>query len=157
MPHDRPLGRPQRAAERSRHHDRRLHPRHRGSRLREDQSAHPPVRVPCQRHRHPARQHPLRHVHEQGGQRDAPAHPPADRRQRHRLHQHVPRILCLRPAGGQPRRQLPEELPGPRQLGHRRHARDHLRGARPHPPGHDLWRCTGHDRKPETVPETGIL
>ena len=33
------------------------------------------------------------------------------RQQRHGLYQHVPRLLCLRFAGGQPRGAVPEELP----------------------------------------------
>ena len=38
--------------------------------------------------------------------------------ERHRLHQHLPRLLCLRPPGGQPRGPVPQELPGAGQLGH---------------------------------------
>lgn len=58
------------------------------------------------------REHPVRDVYEQVSQRDAPAYPRLDRRQRHGLYQHVPRLLCLRFAGGQPRRAVPEELSG---------------------------------------------
>ena len=134
-----------------------LRPGHRRGGLRQDQGPVPPLRLPGERAGHPAGEHPLRHLHQQVGKRDAPAHPQPDRGQRHRLHQHLPRLLRLRAAGGQPRRPVPQELPGAGQRRHRRHAPDHLRGAGPDPAGHDLLRRPGHDRGAEALQAAGLL
>ena len=118
--------------------DRGLRARAGGRWLWQDAGAHAPLCLPRRGARHPAGQHPLRDVHQQGGNGDAQPHPRADRRQRHGLHQHISRLLRLHPAGGQPCRRLPEELPRARQRRHRRHAREDLRGARPDPARHDV-------------------
>ena len=81
----------------------------------EDAGADAAVCVSGDGTRHSAGESSVRDVHEQGRKRNAPAHPQPDRRRGYRLHQHLPRLLRLHPAGGQPRCGLSQELSGARQ------------------------------------------
>ena len=47
-------------------------------------------------------EHTMRHLLKQVRERDARTHTQPHRRQRHSVHKHVPRLLRIRPAGGQP-------------------------------------------------------
>ena len=113
---------------------------------RQDPGALPALCLPGGGGGHSPGEYSLRHLHQQVCLGDAPADPRPHRRQRHRLHQHLPRLLRVHPPGGQPRRAVPQALSGAGQQRHRRHAPAHLRRARPLPAGHDLRGGAGHDR-----------
>ena len=81
-----------------------------GGRFRQDPDADPALPVPREGDGHFAVEHPLRHVHQQGRERNEEAHPHGAGWRRQRLYFHVPRLLRAVPARRNPRAELPEGI-----------------------------------------------